>query len=98
MRNSLRGLSIALAAGVSLSALAAGVAAQPVPQGDVGQQQSRVDALQSKAESLRQEAQQLGGSRDVQTSLRRVEGRIEEFDKHADTLEETAGNDLSTIR
>lgn len=91
MRKSFRAFSTFLAAGVSLSALAG---AFSLPAGadtpDVQQQQSRVDQLNSKAESLRRESEQLGGSRRPKDSMRTVEGRIRDFTEHADRMEGVA--------
>jgi hypothetical protein len=89
MRHSLNAFSVALAAGVSLIALA-GALPQPAlaDTPDVGQQQKRVDQLQSKAESLRQEAQQLGGSRTVRQSINNVKTRINEYDEDIAHTEE----------
>lgn len=91
MRKFLHLFTTVLAAGVSMIALSGALSRPAIADTpDVQQQQTRVDQLNSKAESLRREAERLGGSTNVRKSIQSVKYRIEQFDDHADRMERVA--------
>ncbi len=94
MRRSLHVFTTVLAAGVSIVALTGtlsgpAVADTPVPQGDIGQQQSRVSELESENARLNREIREIGGGRTPQQSMKNVEGRMDQLTQRDLELDRT---------